>query len=52
MIEAERYCDCGHRCHCYRPDCPDEIGVGMTDKSQKCGCKKCTCQKPRGFFDD
>ena len=52
MIEQERYCSCGHRCHCYAPKCPDEIGIGMTDKSQPCGCTKCKCKEPVSFFDD
>ena len=44
MISQERYClDCGHRCHCYAPMCCVEVGVGMSDKTQPCGCKKCNC---------
>ncbi len=44
MISQERYCaDCGHRCHCYAPMCCVEVGVGMSDKTQPCGCEKCNC---------
>ena len=44
MIEEERYCqNCHHRCHCYAPSCPKEVGVGMSDKVQPCGCTKCDC---------
>jgi len=46
MIGEERYCaTCGHRCHCYGSSCQESIGVGMTDKWQKCDCKKCECEK-------
>lgn len=46
MIGEERYCaTCGHRCHCYGSSCQGSIGVGMTDKWQKCNCKKCECTK-------
>lgn len=48
--EEERYCKtCGHRCHCYAPMCCVEVGVGMTDKTQPCGCTKCTCRDDIGF---
>ena len=46
MVGEERYCNiCGHRCHCYGSSCQESIGVGMTDKWQKCDCKKCECTK-------
>lgn len=45
MIEEPRYCKtCGHRCHCYAPVCCVEVGVGTSDKTQPCGCTKCTCR--------
>jgi hypothetical protein len=60
--EPEKICyNCNHTCHCYgmsdaftgfKQECSEEIGVGMTDKSQPCGCKKCDCDRTRSFFDD
>mgnify|MGYP001025001779 CR=1 FL=1 len=36
MIGTERYCNkCGHRCHCYQPDC-DEC---VNDVCTNCQCK-------------
>lgn len=52
MMSQERTCGtCGHRCHCYQPECEESIGVGMTDKYQRCGCKNCDCKKdvPNSF---
>jgi len=44
MEGSSRYCAaCGHGCHCYQPCCEELIGVGMTDKSQACGCTICRC---------
>ena len=44
MQGETRYCSiCGHRCHCYGSFCTEEVGVGMSDKTQHCGCKKCKC---------
>jgi hypothetical protein len=32
MLKEEHYCkNCGHRCHCYGPDC------------EKCYCDTCQC---------
>lgn len=40
MIGAERYCkNCGHRCHCYAPDCSECVN----DVCVKC---ECTNEKP------
>jgi len=48
MKGEERYCtDCSHRCHCYAPSCDKEVGIGMSDKVQPCGCKKCNCESPK-----
>jgi hypothetical protein len=42
-----KYCeDCGHVCHC-RDICSSEIGVGMSDKTTKCGCEKCNCERAK-----
>jgi hypothetical protein len=36
MISEKRICkSCGHRCHCYQPDC-DEC---VNDVCTKCDCK-------------
>jgi hypothetical protein len=34
---------CGHPCHCGMV-CKGSIGVGMSDKTQPCGCKECKCK--------
>ena len=48
MRGESRHCgDCGHRCHCYQPECTEEIGVGMSDKTQECKCKECKCGKTK-----
>ena len=37
MISEERHCKkCGHRCHCYSPDCPECVN----DVCIKCDCDK------------
>lgn len=37
MQGPERYCkNCGHRCHCYQPDC-DEC---VNDVCTKCDCEE------------
>lgn len=42
-----KYCeDCGHICHC-REVCSVEISAGMSDKTIKCGCKKCNCERAK-----
>lgn len=39
MIGAERYCEkCGHRCHCYEPDCKECVNDV---------CTQCDCGNPR-----
>jgi len=44
VIGEIRYCeDCGHRCHCYDSVCIENVGIGMKDKSEKCGCGVCNC---------
>ena len=38
MKGTERQCqNCGHRCHCYSPDCPE---------CHNDVCVKCECDKP------
>ena len=44
MQGEARYCAaCEHGCHCYKPNCEESIGVGMSDKFQDCGCSTCRC---------
>ena len=58
MEGSTRYCAaCGCRCHCYQPLCVEEIGVGMSDKTQPCNCDTCRCHDtppdsmvPNSFF--
>lgn len=39
MIGTERYCKtCGHRCHCYQPDCEECVNDV---------CTQCDCEAPR-----
>ena len=36
-VGEERFCKkCGHRCHCYAPECPD----CSNDVCYNCGCKE------------
>jgi len=39
MQGSERYCSkCGHRCHCYQPDCEECVNDV---------CTRCECEAPR-----
>lgn len=39
MIGTERYCKtCGHRCHCYQPDCKECVNDV---------CTTCECEENR-----
>jgi len=38
---------CYHDCHCDTLVCSDLIGVGLSDKSQPCGCGVCECSTPK-----
>lgn len=43
--EDRSYCvNCGHECHCYSDNCDQYVGVGMSDKIDKCGCSNCKCK--------
>ena len=52
MIGTERYCKkCGHRCHCYQPDCKD----CANDVCTQCDCDDKTNSKkdiPESFIKD
>jgi len=38
------YCfNCAHLCHCEEDSCKKEVGIGMSDKWDYCGCEKCSC---------
>jgi len=38
------YCfNCAHLCHCEEDSCKKEVGIGMSDKWDYCGCEKCVC---------
>jgi hypothetical protein len=44
MVGDGHHCKkCYHQCHCYDTSCQKELGVGMSDKHQSCGCEKCSC---------
>ena len=38
---------CQHECHCDNLVCSHPMGVGMTDKSDPCGCGVCECEPNR-----
>ena len=38
---------CDHECHCDNLVCSHPVGVGVTDKSDPCGCGVCECTPNR-----
>ena len=38
---------CQHECDCDNLVCSPPMGVGMTDKSDPCGCGVCECEPNR-----
>ena len=45
MEGQERTCAaCGHRCHCYQPECEEyPVGFGAGDGIPACDCDTCRC---------
>jgi hypothetical protein len=36
--------NCNHECHCHTTKCDQYVGIGMSDKSETCGCLDCNCK--------
>ena len=47
-LGTEKKCSrCRHDCHCDNVVCDGPVGVGVTDKTQPCGCGVCECDPPK-----
>ena len=47
-FEEKNNCvNCNHECHCDNIVCDTLVGIGMSDKSESCGCGICDCTPKR-----
>ena len=46
-LEKNNCVNCNHECHCDNIVCDTLVGIGMSDKSELCGCGICDCTPKR-----